>query len=70
MTFGLAVEAAKKGHKFRLPHWKDDVFISMQFHDEHSKMTHDYLYVTSRFGMIPWIPTMIEILSDDWQIVE
>ncbi|MCK5640935.1 MAG: DUF2829 domain-containing protein [Gammaproteobacteria bacterium] len=70
MTFGHAIEAARKGHGFRLPQWSVDVFISMQRPDKHSKMTAPYLYVTSRFGCVPWIPTMIEILSSDWVVVE
>jgi hypothetical protein len=70
LTFGLAVEAMNKGLKVRLPHWSTDVFISMQFPDEHSKMTHKYMYVTSRFGRIPWIPTQIEMLAENWQIVD
>lgn len=69
LNFGQAIEAMNNKKKVKLPHWKDDVFISMQFPDENSKMTHKYMYVTSRFGLIPWIPTQIEILSNDWQIV-
>jgi hypothetical protein len=70
MTFGLALEAMKQGRKVALPHWQPDVFISMQSVDEHSKMTHNYLYVTSRFGLVPWVATQIEMLSDDWMVVE
>ncbi len=70
ITFGLAIEAMNKGLKVRLPHWGADVFISMQFPDEHSKMTHKYMYVTSRFGRVPWIPTQIEMLSENYSIIE
>lgn len=70
LTFGQAIEALKKGQRVALPYWGKDVFISMQFRDEHSKMTHDYLYVTSRFGLVPWVATQIEILSEDWVILE
>lgn len=70
MPFGHALEAMKQGKKVKLPHWADDVFISVQIPDENSKMTAPYLYVTSRFGMVPWKETMIELFSDDWQIVE
>jgi hypothetical protein len=69
-TFGLAIEAAKKGKKFKLPHWKEDVFISLQIPDENSKMTHPYLYVTSRFGCVPWIPTMVEMLAENYIIID
>jgi len=70
MTFGHALEAMKQGQKVKLPSWADDVFISVQTPDENSKMTAPYLYVTSRFGCVPWKETMIELFSDDWQIVE
>jgi hypothetical protein len=70
MSFGLAFEALKKGMAVRLPQWSSDVVIKAQFPDEHSKMTAPYLYVESNFGRVPWKETMIELFSDDWQIVE
>lgn len=70
LTFGLAIEAAKKGYGFRLPQWSPEVNIRLQVPDEHSKMTAPYLYVTSRFGCVPWNPTQIEILAEDWEVVE
>ena len=70
VNFGLALEAMKKGMGARLPHWKPDVVIRVQYPDEHSKMTAPYLYVESRYGRVPWKETMIELFSDDWVIVE
>ena len=70
VPFGLALEAARKGKGFRLPQWKPDVVIRAQLPDEHSKMTAPYLYVESRFGRVPWKETMIELFSDEWQIVD
>jgi len=70
LPFGLALEALKKGKAVRLPQWKEDVKIRAQFPDEHSKMTAPYLYVESRFGLVPWKETMIELFSEEWQIVE
>lgn len=70
MTFGLAIEAMKMRKKVKLPKWGDDVFISIQTPDENSKMTAPYFYVTSRFGRVPWIPTMIEMFSEEWQIID
>lgn len=55
-------------HYMRLPHWKEDVEIHVQLPDEHSKMTHPYLYVKSRFGMVPWIPTQVEMFSTEWEV--
>lgn len=70
MTFGHAMEIMKQGGRIRLPKWAPDVFISIQTPDEHSKMTAPYFYFTSRFGMVPWIPTMIEMFSEEWAISE
>lgn len=70
MNFGKALEEVKQGRGMRLPQWKEDVVIRAQFPDEHSKMTAPYLYVESRFGRVPWKETMIELFSEDWQVVE
>lgn len=68
--FGEALEAMKAGKGVRLPKWSEDVVIRAQYPDEHSKMTAPYLYVESRFGRVPWKETMIELFSEDWEIVE
>lgn len=70
MNFGEALEAVKKGNGMRLPSWSEDVAIYAQYPDENSKMTAPYLYVQSRFGMVPWKETMIELFSEDWEVVE
>lgn len=53
----------------RLPHWKEDVIVKIQFPDAESKMTAPYLYVSSRFGNVPWLPTQIELFSKEWIVV-
>ena len=70
MRFSEVFEAAINGSKFKLKIWTDDVFISAQFPDEHSKMSHPYLYVTSRFGKVPWLPNQVELFSKEWVIVK
>lgn len=78
MYFGSAIKAiqvatlsSKEGishHKgIRLPQWSSEVIIRVQISDEKSKMTVPYFYVESRFGRVPWIPTMIEMFSTDWE---
>lgn len=69
LSFGEALNMMKHGKAVRLPHWKPDVRIMMQLPDEHSKMTHAYLYVQSRFGCVPWVVTQVELLSMNWEIV-
>jgi hypothetical protein len=70
MSFGDALEMVKRGKGMRLPHWKEDVVIRAQFPDENSKMTAPYLYVESRFGRVPWKETMIELFSEEWEVVQ
>lgn len=70
MVFGDAFEQVKKGKGMRLPQWSPEVVIRAQYPDEHSKMTAPYLYVESRFGRVPWKETMIELFSDNWEVVE
>ena len=70
VSFGLALEAMKKGKGARLPKWSKDVIIRAQFPDEHSKMTAPYLYVESRFGRVPWRETFPEMFDDSWEVVD
>ncbi len=67
MIFGEAIEYMKNEGAVRLPQWSGEVHIKVQTPTENSKMTAPYFYITSRFGMVPWIPTMIEMLSDEWE---
>lgn len=70
MNFGQALEQLKLGKGMRLPQWSSDVVIRAQFPDAKSKMTAPYLYVESRFGLVPWKETMIELFSEDWETVK
>ena len=68
MNFGKAFELVKSGKGMRLPKWSTDVVIRAQYPHENSKMTAPYLYVTSRYGKVPWKETMIELFSEDWEV--
>lgn len=68
MTFGKAIKEMQNGGGVRLPGWSDEVHIRIQVPDDNSKMTAPYFYVTSRFGLVPWIPTMVEMLSMEWEM--
>jgi hypothetical protein len=70
LTFGQAFEGMENGEKIALPHWSDDVFLSIQKPDKNSKMTHPYIYVTSRFGLVPWVATQPELFSKKWYIIK
>ena len=70
MTFSQAFEEAKEGKSIWLPHWGNDVSIRVQTPDDHSKMTAPYLYVSSRYGRVPWVMTQIELFSEEWKVSE
>ena len=70
MNFGEAFEQVKQDKGMRLPSWGFDVVIRAQYPDKSSMMTAPYLYVTSRFGKVPWKETMIELFSEDWEVVD
>ena len=67
--FEDAIIFMRDGESVRLPHWAPEVCIRIMTPDGQSKMTAPYFYVTSRFGMVPWIPTMIEMFSKEWDMV-
>lgn len=81
MNFGLAVEALKKGYKMARKGWNGKgIFIMLQVPDEHSKMTHPYIYIDTT-GLqtnnpdapkdrVPWIASQTDTLAEDWHIVE
>ena len=70
-SFGKAFDTIKetKTMGMRLPTWSEDVVIRVQHPNNKSKMTAPYLYVESRYGRVPWKETMIEMFSNEWQIV-
>lgn len=70
MDFGDALQHAKGGGGFRLPSWSEDVVVRAQYPDEHSKMTAPYLYVESRLGRVPWKETMIELFSENYELIK
>lgn len=75
MSFGLAVEAMRKGLKVARAGWNGKgMYLELQVPDEHSKMTFPYPFFTipdCREGTrrIPYASTIVDIMSDDWEIV-
>lgn len=54
----------------RMSNWNDDVEIHVQIPSKEEKMSHPFLYVKSRFGLVPWIPTQVELFSKTWEVHE
>lgn len=81
MNFGQAIEALKEGKRVARKGWNGKgIYLELQVPDEHSKMTLPYIYiVTSRLettnpdapkGVVPWLASQTDMLSDDWVVVE
>lgn len=78
MSFGVALEALRKGLKVRRRGWNaSGLYLEMQEPDEFSKMTLPYVYLnypddakTTPGARVPWAPTQTDMLGLDWEIVE
>lgn len=81
MTFGQAIEALKGGSRVRRKGWNGKgIFIELQRPDEHSKMTHPYIYIDSTGlqtdnpfapkNRVPWLASQTDMLAEDWEVVE
>lgn len=81
MNFGQAIEALKEGKRVARKGWNGKgIYLELQIPDAHSKMTLPYIYiVTSRLettnpdaprGVVPWLASQTDMLSDDWIVVE
>ena len=80
MTFGEAIEAIKEGKKVAREGWNGKgIFIELQRPDEHSKMTHPYIYIDTT-GLqtdnpaapkdrVPWLASQTDMLSEDWVVI-
>ena len=80
-TFGEAIRYLKNGKKVARKGWNGKgIFIELQVPDEHSKMTHPYIYIDTT-GLdttnpdapkdrVPWLASQTDMLSNDWVIVE
>lgn len=81
MTFGLAIEAMKKGYRVARKGWNGKgIYIEMQKPDEHSKMTLPYIYIVTNGlvtdnpkapkGVVPWLASQTDMLAEDWTFFE
>lgn len=76
MTFGEAMEELKRGARVMREGWNGKgMHLSVQFPDEHSKMTFPYLYMTipdcaEGIRKLPWQPAQVDLFSEDWVILD
>lgn len=75
--FGWALAQLRDGRKVARSGWNGrDMWLTLQFPDEHSKMTLPYIYLSYPEGgvypggaRVPWLPSQTDVLSSDWSIV-
>lgn len=80
MSFGAAIEALKEGKKVARRGWNGrGIFLELQVPDEHSKMTHPYIYIDTTElqtdnpdapkDRVPWLASQTDMLSEDWIVI-
>lgn len=52
----------------RLPFWNLNTRVQVQLPTDTSMNTAPYTVVKSDKGIVPWIPNMIEMLSNQWEV--
>lgn len=79
--FGGAIKALKNGCRLRRKGWNGKgIFIELQKPDEHSKMTHPYIYMDTT-GLqttnpdapkdrVPWLASQTDMLAEDWELYD
>jgi hypothetical protein len=83
LSFGLAVEALKKGHKVARSGWNGKnmflLYIFPYINTQYTVVEKDaivgtlapYLAMkTADNQLVPWLASQTDILADDWQIIE
>lgn len=77
--FGQAIEELKNGNRVKRAGWNGvGIFLELQVPDEHSKMTHPYIYIDTTElvtnnpnapkDRVPWLASQTDMLSDDWMV--
>lgn len=80
LTFGLAIEALKKGFAVRRKGWNGKgIFIALKRPTDTSDMTHAYIYIDTTElltdnpyapkDVVPWLASQTDMLASDWEIV-
>ena len=77
----VALQLLKQGKRLARRGWNGKgIFIALQKPDEHSKMTHPYIYIDTT-GLqtnnpyaprytVPWLASQTDMLAEDWCVVD
>lgn len=68
MDFGQALESLRLGLNVSRDGWNGaNQYLTLQFPDEHSKMSLPYIYITTVKGdRVPWLGSQTDLLASDW----
>ena len=80
MDFGFALVNLRKGRRLARDGWNGrGIFIELQVPDEHSKMTHPYIFIDTTGlqsdnlfaprNRVPWLASQTDMLALDWYII-
>ena len=79
--FGEALKRLKKGKRVYRIGWNGvGMWLKLQRPDEHSKMTHPYIYIEylpnpkhhmyPNGSRTPWLASQADLLAEDWQEIQ
>ncbi len=69
MTFEDALSKVKDGAEVRRLAWGSAYqWVAAQFPDEHSKMSHPYLYMFTATEACPWVVSHDDLFATDWVV--
>lgn len=69
LDFSAALREMKLGKKVRRFEWGG--YIQIQRPDEHSKMSCPYIYAVCKGGeVVPAVINMLDMMAEDWEVVE
>lgn len=70
-TFGMALEALKRGDKVTRTGWNNStIWLELQRPDANSKMTEPYIYMVKGEKKFPCDLSCESIMAEDWIIVQ
>jgi Protein of unknown function (DUF2829) len=70
-TLGVAIEQLRAGKSVARQGWNANHKLMMQVTDANSKMTQNYVYMTTAQGaLVPWVCSQTDLLATDWFVTE
>jgi hypothetical protein len=71
-SFGSILEELKRGGAAARVSWPAQLNMMIQLHvpDGRGAMTMPYLYMSVGDNRFPWMPSMDELLADDWNPIK